>query len=83
MNESMHPKFKFSETALPSWAKADKPQDPAKPKAETKPRGKWGQNVESNDGFTLYSDLGEEDKPVVKWAEKDHRRLTIEPESSI
>jgi hypothetical protein len=33
-------------------------------------------------GIALYSDLGEEDKPVVKWAEKG-RRYTIEPDSSI
>lgn len=50
MNESIMPKFKFSETALPAWAKEDKPSikknEPKGSGGDKKVQGRWAQRVD-------------------------------------
>lgn len=48
------PKFKFSETALPSWAKDDKgaPKKEEKP-GDKKAQGRWAQRVDEGIGNFL------------------------------
>jgi hypothetical protein len=59
MNDSVLPKFKFSETALPAWAKNDKSAAPKEERpvsaAAEKVKGRWAQRVDSNEGVYMSS----------------------------
>jgi hypothetical protein len=56
VNESVMPKFKFSETALPAWAKGDKTgpkEERPISAAADKVKGRWAQRVDSNEGIAF------------------------------
>lgn len=96
LNDSVMPRFQFGNTGLPSWAKgifqvymmqvftqlgSENPKQVEGSAPANNPRGRWAQH--GDNAITLYSELSEEDKPVVKFDRADKRRLTIEPDSDL